>query len=631
MSRNRDATPRDIGPVVILIVIGTAMFIFLSVDLALSVSDWWAGKAWHFRNPFNAMVELATDQLRWTGIATVTIVVEIALIALLAALVTLALHRQGKSVDRGDWNKAARRMGTRRDERSVGVAASQFASRVSVQSPEPGVMCGRSTRTRQLVYAPWEHLHLDIWGIGRGKTTSRVVPAILRAPGAVISTSNKPEVMVKTRLPRSEVGETWVFDPQDIAGEKPTWYWNPLRNLRSLTEAEELAETLAEAKIEDKQKAQEDSFFEPKGRKLLALAFYAAAISGRPITDVYLWLADPRDTTMEDIFARYAPSDSLMSTALGATRRLPEKTRESVYASAELYVDWLLDDQVVQWITPGHGRREFTPEAFVQSRDTLYLISRKGKGSASQLTTALTARVMRIAEDYATSLADGRINPPMMAVLDEVANVCRWRQLPEMYSHYRSRGIVLMTFLQSWSQGVQLWGQEGMKVLWDAATCKIYGGGSGEAEFLKLVSDTVGEWEAPTRTANSDAQSLFLRSGWQDSTRAKAILTVADLAALPEGRMVAMLAGVRPLMLAAEYYFRTPDAAIVSESERMYARRGEFGTPMPKPGQTYQQLEEVAQTDTQADEPRPTSWQPETSNESLKERSNGSLKEWLAK
>jgi hypothetical protein len=39
-------------------------------------------------------------------------------------------------------------------------------------------------------------------------------------------------------------------------------------------------------------------------------------------------------------------------------------------------------------------------------------------------------------------------------LLDEAANVCRWRDLPNLYSHYGSRGIVLMTILQSWSQGV---------------------------------------------------------------------------------------------------------------------------------------------------------------------------------
>ena len=54
----------------------------------------------------------------------------------------------------------------------------------------------------------------------------------------------------------------------------------------------------------------------------------------------------------------------------------------------------------------------------------------------------------------------------MVGVLDEAANVCRWRELPNLYSHYGSRGIVLMTILQSWSQGVEVWGRDGMRKLW---------------------------------------------------------------------------------------------------------------------------------------------------------------------
>lgn len=563
----------DGGAIIILVVIGAVMATVMSVDLAITAADWWSGKPWDFRNPFVALLDLASGKLTWTPVATVIVVIELSVVAALVTIVLLLVHRQRRNIDKSDWNEAARHMGNRRDERAMEGAAAQLATRLSVDSAEPGVICGRSVRSRQLVFAPWEYLHLDVWGIGRGKTTARVVPAILRAPGAVVSTSNKPEVMVKTRGPRERVGHTWVFDPQDIAGEKPTWWWNPLRGLDNLTKAEELAEVLADAKVEDRQKAKEDSFFDPKARKLLSLALYAAAIAERPVTDIYFWLTDPRDTTMEDIFQH--TSGALLAAALGALRRLPDKTRDSVYASAELYVDWMLNDQVVQWVTAGQHRQEFIPETFVRSSDTLYLVSRKGKGSAAPLTTALTATTMRYAEDYATSCGDGRINPPMMAVLDEVANVCRWQKLPEMYSHYRSRGIVLMTFLQSWSQGVELWGPEGMKILWDAATCKVYGGGSGEGEFLKLVSETVGEWDAPLHTANTDAQSLWMRSGWSHSTQRKSILAVSDLAALPEGRLVAMLAGVRPLMLDAEYYFRTSDAQVVAESERRYGRNGQ--------------------------------------------------------
>ncbi|WP_225224449.1 TraM recognition domain-containing protein [Cellulomonas sp. JH27-2] len=59
-------------------------------------------------------------------------------------------------------------------------------------------------------------------------------------------------------------------------------------------------------------------------------------------------------------------------------------------------------------------------------------------------------------------MAGGRLDVPLLGVLDEAANVCRWSQLPNLYSHFGSRGIVLMTILQSWSQGVQVWRREGM-------------------------------------------------------------------------------------------------------------------------------------------------------------------------
>ena len=40
---------------------------------------------------------------------------------------------------------------------------------------------------------------------------------------------------------------------------------------------------------------------------------------------------------------------------------------------------------------------------------------------------------------------------------------------------------VLMTILQSWSQGVEVWGRDGMRKLWSAPNIKVYGGGVAEA------------------------------------------------------------------------------------------------------------------------------------------------------
>ena len=46
-----------------------------------------------------------------------------------------------------------------------------------------------------------------------GKTSAVMIPAVMGASGAVISTSTKPEVMRATVAARSEVGQAWLFDP----------------------------------------------------------------------------------------------------------------------------------------------------------------------------------------------------------------------------------------------------------------------------------------------------------------------------------------------------------------------------------------------------------------------------------
>src|SRR5580704_18017460 len=46
-----------------------------------------------------------------------------------------------------------------------------------------------------------------------GKTSSLVIPNILLAPGAVVSTSTKPDVMQATATTRGQDGWTFLYDP----------------------------------------------------------------------------------------------------------------------------------------------------------------------------------------------------------------------------------------------------------------------------------------------------------------------------------------------------------------------------------------------------------------------------------
>jgi len=90
----------------------------------------------------------------------------------------------------------------------------------------------------------------------------------------------------------------------------------------------------------------------------------------------------------------------------------------------------------------------------------------------------------------------GRLTVPFLAVLDEAANICRFRNLDSYYSHFGSRGIIIETILQNWAQGEEVWGVKGMEKLWSAANVKIYGGGGvDDDKFLRRISDLIGPYE----------------------------------------------------------------------------------------------------------------------------------------
>lgn len=171
-----------------------------------------------------------------------------------------------------------------------------------------------------------------------------------------------------------------------------------------------------------------------------------------------------------------------------------------VVGTAAKVVAWMADPRLRAWVVPpGDGRPRLDVAKLVASETgTLYSLSKEGEGSAGALTGALTTTFLTEAERVGQASPTGRLPVPVVAVLDEVANVCRWRDLPDRYSHYGSRGIVCASYLQSWSQGVDCWGREGMRKLWGAANIRVYGGGTHEAEFLEDVSRICGEWDAPS-------------------------------------------------------------------------------------------------------------------------------------
>ena len=291
----------------------------------------------------------------------------------------------------------------------------------------------------------------------------------------------------------------------------------------------------------------------------------------RPVTQAFRWSTRPND----DEPARILQDHGLELAAASVLDHVhaPFEQRGGVYGTARQILSFLRDPDIARWIThgdPSDRRRQLDVAAFVQSGDTLYLHSKEGQGSSAGLVTALAMALCDAAEQLAKRSPGGRLPVPLVGVLDEAANICRWRQLPDLYSHYGSRGIPLLTLLQSWSQGAQVWGQTGMRKLWGASNVRVYGGGSAEQEFLSDLEKLIGEYNRLVASPSSHRApgGSSTSTSWQLTPTP--ILTVADLAALPRDRIIVIPSGAPPVLAEPIYWWNTRQAAEIRESIQTY-------------------------------------------------------------
>ncbi|WP_331770061.1 TraM recognition domain-containing protein (plasmid) [Embleya sp. NBC_00888] len=515
-------------------------------------------------NPLVLGVRLMIGDYRWPGTAaTVLLCLQVAALLFLAAVgwrVFARFRGERERIDRANRHLAS----SRELHASTTAGVTRTAAKLGVpQGATPGVFIGRAIRGDQELWGSWEDMHVDIWGPRTGKTATRAIPNIVAAPGAVVVTSNKRDVVDATRAIREDKGTVYIFDPQNQAGGKPVFWWNPLTYVGdSIVSAVKLAGRFVS--VNRQSHARSDAYFEPAAQDLFANLLLAASIDKRPITQVYVWLTRPTDDTPVRILrdaGHRMPAESVES-VIGQ----PDRQRAGVYGTAIQMASFLVADNINEWVTPGSdpSRPEFDHKAFVRSpSDTLYLLSEETNKIAAPLVMALTTILAEEADKYSRVLPNGRLPTPALFVLDEAANVCPWKALPDKFTHFGSRGVIVMVILQSWAQGVSVWGENGMSKLWGAANIRVYGGGVSDISFLEKLAKSGGNFEPRT---TSTSHKFGDHRGISRSSRPEAVLDAADLMSMPRGRAFVQISGSRPTLVRTVPWWETEYADRIRES-----------------------------------------------------------------
>ncbi|MFH8242628.1 type IV secretory system conjugative DNA transfer family protein [Streptomyces sp. NPDC018321] len=467
-------------------------------------------------------------------------------------------------------------------------AAARTATRLraSLKDSEPkdvpardrGVLLGDHLPSGVELRGSDEDTYVAVMAPRAGKSTSLAVPVAEEAPAALLMTSNKADVYAATLASRSRVGHAWILDTQGVAQAHREMWWDMIAQAETLEGAERLASHFVTQITSE----QADPFWSQAAGDLLVGLFRAAYHDGGTVRDVMRWLADPREKAPMRILYDHEP---VLAEQVESSINIAEETQSGIFQNARTAVSALRDERTLAWVTPDKHHPRFDPEDFAISRDTLYLLSKKG-GPASAVVAALADAVFTAACE-AGERHGGRLPEPMRAVLDEAANICRIADLPDLYSHLGSRGITPYVILQSYRQGVKAWGEVGMDALWSAATKKLIGVGLDDAKFAQDVSTLTGAHFIGRGSYSKSKDGYSYSVGEQREQ----VMDPAEIRATRKGTALLLSTGMPVAQIALRPWYADKalahigpqmkleekaitDRAVLAHEERKAARRG---------------------------------------------------------
>jgi len=368
--------------------------------------------------------------------------------------------------------------------------------RPSLDHPDPVEVGYRIGSSRGVeVWASVEDSMLLIGPPRSGKGVHIVINSILSAPGAVITTSTRPDNVTATIKARQRVGPVAVFDPQHLADGIPAGLrWSPVRGCSDPLTAMIRASGLASATGLGKGGVEGGDFWEAKTRVALQCLLHAAALDGRQPADLFRWTLDPAAAgDAVSILAAHPHAAGGWAEALQAMLESDPRTMDSIWQGVSLALSALADPRVLDAVSPGPDE-VFDPETFLEQKGTLYLLATAaGANNSAPLVAALIEDVVEAARRLAARSPGARLDPPLLLALDEVANLSPLPSLPTLMAEGGGSGITTMPVLQSLAQAREKWSENAASAIWDAAIVKIILGGASNSKDLQDLSTLIGE------------------------------------------------------------------------------------------------------------------------------------------
>ena len=405
-----------------------------------------------------------------------------------------------------------------------------------VPGPRPGRVTLGVAR-RRLIASERGHSVLVVGPTQSGKTSGLAVPAILEWSGPVVAASVKTDLVRHTMGWRTRSGPVAVYDPT-ASTDLPGASWSPLAASGTWEGARRMAGSLAEVARSSAGTMTDGDFWYATAAKLLAPLLFAAATSRRTMAEVVRWI-DTQE--VDEVFdALMASGEPAAMQAARASWGRDDRQRSAVYTTAETVVEAFADSTVA---SSAQQPATIDPEMLLEESGTLYLCApAHDQRRLRPLFATVVKQVIETAYDRVTR-AGTLLDPPLLVVLDEAANVAPLAELDVLASTAAGHGVQLVTVWQDLAQIHSRYGGRGGSVI-NNHRVKVFLSGIGDTATLDHASTLIGDGETRAVALTQDGYGASSRT---DSPVMRRLVPGDALRRLPPGEAVVVSGHLPPV------------------------------------------------------------------------------------
>ncbi|MFF1481085.1 type VI secretion protein [Streptomyces sp. NPDC058301] len=287
------------------------------------------------------------------------------------------------------------------------------------------------------------------------------VQAIQDAEGAALVITSDPTLWAETKDARAKLGPVHVYDPGHLCDTPARLHWSPTSGCEDADVAAARATALL-APV--RPQARIDAAMADTAETLLRCWLHAAALDsrdGKAVKQMHRWA---QGTGAHEAVRILRTHPKAMSGAAGllesALTAHPER-REIAQELTARALDALSSIHIREACTPNRAD-SLALESFAAEGGTLYVVGEaiedpRSRPAAMPLLTALASDVVERGRRMAERSPDGRLDPPMALVLDDVAAVAPLPRLPELLSTGQDLGLPTLVLLRSAEQARARW------------------------------------------------------------------------------------------------------------------------------------------------------------------------------